>query len=126
VLLPPSSTLFPYTTLFRSPQAEAVSEFKLDIPASLSSPAAVEMPSIDFSVAETPVTSSTVAAVSPAVTSISSATPSILKALSECLERGEIHLKYQQLYDKEDTRLYTYEVTSGFIFENKWQDISSL
>jgi len=108
------------------PQAEAVSEFKLDIPASLSSPAAVEMPSIDFSVAETPVASSTVAAVSPAVTSIPSTTPSILKALSECLERGEIHLKYQQLYDKEDTRLYTYEVTSGFIFENKWQDISSL
>jgi len=108
------------------PQAEAVPEFKLDIPASLSSPAMVEMPSIDFSVAETPVASSTVATISPAVTSIPNATPSILKALSECLERGEIHLKYQQLYDKEDTRLYTYEVTSGFIFENKWQDISSL
>ncbi len=52
--------------------------------------------------------------------------PAVLKALRACMERGEIHLKYQQLYDKEDADLYTYEVTSGFIFENKWQDISQL
>ena len=42
------------------------------------------------------------------------------------MDRGEIHLKYQQLYDKQDVNLYTYEVTSGFIFENSWKDLSSL
>ena len=52
--------------------------------------------------------------------------PTVLKALHLALERGEIHLKYQQLYDKEDTNLYTYEVTSGFIYGNTWKDISSL
>jgi EAL domain-containing protein (putative c-di-GMP-specific phosphodiesterase class I)/PAS domain-containing protein len=52
--------------------------------------------------------------------------PAVIKALRTCLERGEIHLKYQQLYDKEDVNLYTYEVTSGFIFENKWKDIATL
>ena len=40
--------------------------------------------------------------------------------------QNQIHLKYQQLYDKEDSHLYTYEVTSGFIFENKWKDIAQL
>lgn len=108
------------------PQAEVASEFKLDIPPSSSTPSSLDMPSIDFSVADKPVASPTVATISPAVTPLPSTTPSILKTLSECLERGEIHLKYQQLYDKEDTDLYTYEVTSGFIFENKWQDISNL
>ncbi|OAL84835.1 diguanylate phosphodiesterase [Acinetobacter sp. SFD] len=108
------------------PQAEVASEFKLDIPPSSSTPSSLDMPSIDFSVADKPVASPTVATISPAVTSLPSTTPSILKTLSECLERGEIHLKYQQLYDKEDTDLYMYEVTSGFIFENKWQDISNL
>ena len=52
--------------------------------------------------------------------------PAVIKALRGSLEAGEIHLKYQQLYDKEDQNMYTYEVTSGFIFENKWCDISEL
>lgn len=51
---------------------------------------------------------------------------SLIKALEQSLDRGEIHLKYQQLYDKQDVNLYTYEVTSGFIFENSWKDLSSL
>lgn len=51
---------------------------------------------------------------------------SLLKALQKSLERGEIHLKYQQLYDKQDSNLYTYEVTSGFIYNNAWQDITSI
>ncbi len=50
----------------------------------------------------------------------------LIRALQQSLERGEVHLKYQQLYDKQDTNLYTYEVTSGFIFENTWKDLSSL
>lgn len=52
--------------------------------------------------------------------------PTILKALHVALDRGEIHLKYQQLYDKEDTNLYTYEVTCGFIYGNTWKDLSCL
>lgn len=51
---------------------------------------------------------------------------SVIKALQKSLDNGEIHLKYQQLYDKEDLNLYTYEVTSGFIFENSWKDLSDL
>ena len=51
---------------------------------------------------------------------------SLIRALEQSLDRGEIHLKYQQLYDKQDTNLYTYEVTSGFIFENSWKDLSNL
>ncbi len=35
-------------------------------------------------------------------------------------------LNINNLYDKQDTNLYTYEVTSGFIFENTWKDLSSL
>lgn len=51
---------------------------------------------------------------------------SLIRALQQSLERGEIHLKYQQLYDKYDTNLYTYEVTSGFIFENSWKDLTDI
>lgn len=51
---------------------------------------------------------------------------SLIRALQQSLERGEIHLKYQQLYDKHDTNLYTYEVTSGFIFENSWKDLTDI
>lgn len=51
---------------------------------------------------------------------------SLIRALEQSLDRGDIHLKYQQLYDKQDTNLYTYEVTSGFIFENSWKDLSNL
>lgn len=50
----------------------------------------------------------------------------ILKEIQQKLEKGEIHLKYQQLYDKQDTNLYTYEVTSGFIYENNWKKTCSL
>ena len=45
-----------------------------------------------------------------------------LGRLTECLNKGEIHLKYQQLYDKEDTNLYTYEVTSSFIDDKTWKN----
>lgn len=57
---------------------------------------------------------------------VSSNDEPIIHALRQCLEKGEIHLKYQQLYDKEDSQLYTYEVTSGFIFDNKWQSITAI
>ena len=50
----------------------------------------------------------------------------ILKEVQQKLEKGEIHLKYQQLYDKQDTSLYTYEVTSGFIYENNWKKTCGL
>ncbi|ANF81512.1 diguanylate phosphodiesterase [Acinetobacter sp. NCu2D-2] len=103
------------------PQDTASHEFSLDIPTSVQN---TVQPSIDFSVSDQPITAT------PAPTTTSSILPtspvSILFALRQCLERGEIHLKYQQLYDKEDSDLYVYEVTSGFIYENKWHDISSL
>jgi EAL domain-containing protein (putative c-di-GMP-specific phosphodiesterase class I)/PAS domain-containing protein len=106
------------------PKAQHTPEFVLDIPAATQD--SLAMPSLSFTVSEPAIPAPTVIPASPAVTSAMSAMPSILQALHECLERGEIHLKYQQLYDKEDTDLYIYEVTSGFIFENKWQDISTL
>lgn len=106
------------------PQAQKTSEFVLDIPATTQE--SISMPSIDFTVSEPVIPASESIPVSPAVSTVPLTTSPVLKSLRECLERGEIHLKYQQLYDKEDTNLYMYEVTSGFIFENKWQDISSL
>lgn len=63
----------------------------------------------------------------PEISSLNSSLQSdVLIALQQSLDHGEIHLKYQQLYDKQDTNLYTYEVTSGFIFENRWRDLTSL
>ncbi len=53
-------------------------------------------------------------------------TSPILAQIAQTLEKGEIKLKYQQLYDKQDTSLNTYEVSSGFIFENQWQKVSNL
>ncbi|WP_180035314.1 MULTISPECIES: EAL domain-containing protein [unclassified Acinetobacter] len=80
----------------------------------LTIPLEIDIPSLDFDTPE--------AQIAPIVVSEAP----VIKALRNCLERGEIHLKYQQLYDKEDSHLYTYEVTSGFIFENKWKDIAQL
>ncbi|WP_180157177.1 EAL domain-containing protein [Acinetobacter sp. YH12045] len=81
----------------------------------LTIPLEIDIPSLNFGTPE--------AQIAPIV--VSDEAP-VIKALRNCLERGEIHLKYQQLYDKEDSHLYTYEVTSGFIFENKWKDIAQL
>lgn len=50
--------------------------------------------------------------------------PAIIKAARRNLEESNIQLKYQQLYDKQDSNLHTYEVSAGFIFENKWQSIN--
>ncbi|NHB56973.1 EAL domain-containing protein [Acinetobacter sp. 194] len=52
--------------------------------------------------------------------------PSLLSELSKILDRGEIQLKYQQFYDKNDADLHIYEVTSGFIHENEWKNINKL
>lgn len=99
------------------PQINASTEFSLDIPQP-TVPAKIELShSNQAALASQIQQSSSILATGPV---------SILFALRECLERGDIHLKYQQLYDKEDSDLYVYEVTSGFIYENKWQDISSL
>lgn len=50
----------------------------------------------------------------------------ILTQIVHSLEKGEIQLKYQQLYDKQDSILNIYEVSCGFIFENQWKKISNL
>lgn len=91
------------------PTNQKAPEIDLNIPLEL------EIPALDFGTPEAQI----------APISVSNEVP-VLKALRTSLECGEIHLKYQQLYDKEDSHLYTYEVTSGFIFENKWKDIAQL
>ncbi len=50
----------------------------------------------------------------------------ILQDLKLKLDAGDLHLKYQQLYDKQDQHTHSYEVSSGFIFNNQWQNISDL
>lgn len=50
----------------------------------------------------------------------------IITQIKKALEHGEIQLKYQQLYDKQDLSLNTYEVSSGFIHNNQWYKICNL
>lgn len=51
---------------------------------------------------------------------------SLLQQLKQQLARSEIHLKYQQIYDKQDQETHNYEVTSGFISDEQWYDINDL
>ncbi|MNS00719.1 regulatory protein CsrD [compost metagenome] len=51
---------------------------------------------------------------------------SLLQQLKQQLARGEIHLKYQQIYDKHDQETHNYEVTSGFIADEQWRDLNDL
>jgi EAL domain-containing protein (putative c-di-GMP-specific phosphodiesterase class I)/PAS domain-containing protein len=51
---------------------------------------------------------------------------SLLETLQQHLNNGQIHLKYQQIYDKQDTDVYIYEVTSGFIYQNRWISLENL
>ncbi|MDR2250428.1 EAL domain-containing protein [Acinetobacter sp.] len=51
---------------------------------------------------------------------------SLLQQLKQKLAQGEIHLKYQQVYDKHDEETHNYEVTSGFIADEQWHDLSDL
>lgn len=51
---------------------------------------------------------------------------SVLQQLKQQLARSEIHLKYQQIYDKHDQETHNYEVTSGFISDQQWYDINDL
>ena len=50
----------------------------------------------------------------------------ILQDLKLKLDASDLHLKYQQLYDKQDQHTHSYEVCSGFIYNNQWQNISDL
>lgn len=50
----------------------------------------------------------------------------LLQQLKQQLARGEIHLKYQQIYDKHDQETHNYEVTSGFIANEQWHDLNDL
>ena len=51
---------------------------------------------------------------------------SLLQQLKQKLAKGEIHLKYQQVYDKHDEETHNYEVTSGFIADEQWHDLNDL
>lgn len=50
----------------------------------------------------------------------------LLQELRQKLDAGDIHLKYQQLYDKQDQFTHTYEVIGGFIHNNQWIDLMDL
>lgn len=50
----------------------------------------------------------------------------LLFNLEQAVQKNEIVLKYQQLYDKQDSNLYMYEVTAGFNDDQGWHDISDL
>ena len=50
----------------------------------------------------------------------------LLQELKHKLETGDIHLKYQQIYDKQDQHTHTYEVCGGILHQNHWQDLSDL
>ncbi|MBP9786445.1 MAG: EAL domain-containing protein [Acinetobacter sp.] len=50
----------------------------------------------------------------------------LLQELRQKLDTGDIHLKYQQLYDKQDQFTHTYEVIGGFIHNNQWINLMDL
>lgn len=50
----------------------------------------------------------------------------ILAQIQKALDKNEIQLKYQQLYDKQDSNVNTYEVSSGFIYENTFKQLNNL
>ena len=50
----------------------------------------------------------------------------LLEELRSKLDKGDIHLKYQQLYDKQDQFTHTYEVFGGIIHNNQWLDLMDL
>ncbi|MCF9035312.1 EAL domain-containing protein, partial [Acinetobacter nectaris] len=64
--------------------------------------------------------------ISQAVSSSFIVEEKILDNIKKSLADGSIHLKYQQLYDKLDAQLYTYEVFSGIIHKNEWVDLIAL
>lgn len=90
-------------------------------------------PAVSAPVAPTPVveavaTPAPVASVSePAKVETSNESWSpLLQRLQQDLQHGLVTLRYQQLYDKEDQNTHTYEVSSSFIFDNKWHDLIDL
>lgn len=50
----------------------------------------------------------------------------LLSQLQQALDLNQIQLKYQQIYDKEDNSLNTYEVSCGFIYKDQWISITDL
>lgn len=50
----------------------------------------------------------------------------LLSELQQALDLNQIQLKYQQIYDKEDTSLNTYEVSCGFVYKDQWISITDL
>ena len=51
---------------------------------------------------------------------------SLLQTLKQRLDAGELQLKYQQLYDKQDQHTHSFEVSSGLIYNNQWVDLNDL
>lgn len=47
----------------------------------------------------------------------------MLQNLQQNLQHGLVSLKFQQYYDKDDSHMFTYEVSSSFIYDNAWQNL---
>lgn len=47
----------------------------------------------------------------------------MLKSLQQNLQHGLVSLRFQQYYDKDDSTMFTYEVSSSFIYDNAWKDL---
>lgn len=82
-------------------------------------------PSVELSLEAAP-TPATVSHLNLQAHSIEFNDASIITEIQTALEKGQILLQYQQLYDKQDLNLNSYEVTSGFIFENKIKHMNGL
>lgn len=82
-------------------------------------------PVIETSVAEpvaTPVEPVATPTIKPTTTSSADWSP-LLKSLQQNLQQGLVSLRFQQYYDKDDTTMFTYEVSSSFIYDNAWKDL---
>lgn len=123
----------PITVAPTSPLSLEIEQPSISLePTSIVEPvAAVEIqPTVIEPVVETPVVEPIATPVEPAVapiikpTTTSSADLSpMLKSLQQNLQQGLVSLRFQQYYDKDDSTMFTYEVSSSFIYDNAWQDL---
>lgn len=67
-----------------------------------------------------------ISAISQAASSAFTVAEQITDHIKEALADNNIHLKYQQLYDKTDAQLYMYEVLNGIIHNNEWVNLIDL
>ncbi|WP_432525420.1 EAL domain-containing protein [Moraxella sp. ZY21109] len=87
---------------------------------------AVEIESIAPTPIVEPIAPATVGTPVPMIkptTSSSADWSPMLKSLQQNLQHGLVSLRFQQYYDKDDSMMFTYEVSSSFIYDNAWKDL---